>query len=94
MEDNLHGAAKASTRSKFLLANLRWQSTVGFSLLILMSLKHEFYDKPTLIAGVQSVTLYTILHIEEVESIPKQYLKSIITTLGVCSSLQFIMNSY
>jgi hypothetical protein len=54
-----------------------------------MTLKHEFYEKPNLIAAVQAVLLYTILHIQGVGSIPKHYLKSIIITLGVCSSLQF-----
>lgn len=59
-----------------------------------MTSKHEFYEKPTLIAAVQAVVLYTILHIEDVGSIPKYYLKSIIITLGVCSSLQLIINWY
>ncbi|KAI9148454.1 hypothetical protein HJFPF1_12286 [Paramyrothecium foliicola] len=44
--------------------------------------KHESYDKETLIAAVQAVTLYTILHVEDVASIPKHYLRSISVTLG------------
>ncbi|KAK0377472.1 hypothetical protein CLIM01_05134 [Colletotrichum limetticola] len=46
--------------------------------------EHESYDRETLIAAVQAVTLYTILHVEDVASIPEHYLRSITVTLGVC----------
>lgn len=46
-------------------------------------MKHESYDRGTLIAAVQAVTLYTILHVEDVASIPEHYLRSITVTLGV-----------
>ncbi|KAL0767849.1 hypothetical protein CaCOL14_009682 [Colletotrichum acutatum] len=45
--------------------------------------EHESYDRKTLIAAVQAVTLYTILHIEDVASIPEHYLRSTTVTLGV-----------
>ncbi|KAK2734369.1 C6 finger domain-containing protein [Colletotrichum kahawae] len=44
--------------------------------------EHESYDKETLIAAVQSAVLYTILHIEEVASIPKHYVRSILISVG------------
>ncbi|KAK7445980.1 hypothetical protein Landi51_07907 [Colletotrichum acutatum] len=50
--------------------------------LIAVILKHESYDRKTLIAAVQAVTLYTILHIEDVASIPEHYLRSTTVTLG------------
>ncbi|KAF4819513.1 hypothetical protein CGCSCA5_v004379 [Colletotrichum siamense] len=44
--------------------------------------EHEFYEKETLIAAVQAAVLYTILHIEEVASIPKHYVRSLLITVG------------
>lgn len=44
--------------------------------------EHESYDRKKLIAAVQAVTLYTILHVEDVASIPEHYLRSITVTLG------------
>lgn len=94
VEDDPHGATKAPPRSKLLLANLGWLSVFGYLLLIPMTLKHELYEKHTLIAAVQAVVLYTILHIQEAGSIPKHCLKSIIITLGVCSCLHTCVNCY
>lgn len=56
----------------------------GFQTLITIIAKHESYDRKKLIAAVQAVTLYTILHVEDVASIPEHYLRSITVTLGVC----------
>ncbi|KAF5516315.1 hypothetical protein CGCS363_v000901 [Colletotrichum siamense] len=44
--------------------------------------EHESYEKETLIAAVQAAVLYTILHIEEVASIPKHYVRSLLITVG------------
>ncbi|KAK1856315.1 C6 finger domain-containing protein [Colletotrichum chrysophilum] len=51
--------------------------------LIPVPLKHESYEKETLIAAVQAAVLYTILHIEEVASIPKHYVRSLLITVGM-----------
>ncbi|KAH8745662.1 hypothetical protein F5883DRAFT_475369 [Diaporthe sp. PMI_573] len=45
--------------------------------------EHEFYDTETLVAAVQAATLYTILHIADVASVPKHYLTSLTITLAV-----------
>ncbi|KAF4830442.1 hypothetical protein CGCTS75_v006013 [Colletotrichum tropicale] len=44
--------------------------------------EHESYEKETLIAAVQSAVLYTILHIEEVATIPKHYVRSLLISVG------------
>lgn len=94
MEDDLHGATKAPPRSKLFLAHPGWLSVFRYWLLSPMTSKHEFFEKHSLIAAVQAVILYTILHIQDAGAVPKNYLKSIIITLGVCSSLQTFLNCY
>ncbi|KXH44665.1 hypothetical protein CNYM01_07507 [Colletotrichum nymphaeae SA-01] len=59
--------------------NTQISSRANFELIIV---QHESYDRETLIAAVQAVTLYTILHVEDVASIPEHYLRSITVTLG------------
>lgn len=94
MGDDLHGATKAPPRSKLLLTYPGRLAVFKYSLLSSMTPKHEFLEKHNLIAAVQAVILYTILHIQEAGAVPKHYLKSIVITLGVCSSLQTFPNCY
>ncbi|RSL82854.1 hypothetical protein CEP51_004876 [Fusarium floridanum] len=44
--------------------------------------EYESYNKEMLLAAVQVVVLYTVLHISEAALVPKHYLKSIVQTLG------------
>ncbi|KAK1507833.1 uncharacterized protein CCOS01_16139 [Colletotrichum costaricense] len=60
--------------------------------LIKMKLKHESYDRETLIAAVQAVTLYTILHVEDVASVPEHYLRSITITLGSRDGVNYMQH--
>ncbi|KAL0939162.1 C6 finger domain-containing protein [Colletotrichum truncatum] len=52
--------------------------------------KHESYEKETLLSAVQAVTLYTILHISDAASVPKYNLRSLVVTLGVNPPIHFV----